>query len=180
MLRVTRIEKKGDWDGAADDRVVLDHDLRHRRRITFKTDAGLEFLLNLAAVPDLQDGDGFLLSNGKLVIIAAAEEYLMEISCADPQHLARVAWHLGNRHLPTEITGNTLRIRADHVIGEMAVGLGANVGVIMAPFNPEQGAYAEAVAYGHGHAHDDRASADHHEPRGHVHTAACKHGHDHE
>ena len=167
MLRVTRIEKRGDWDGDCDDHIVLDYDYRHRRRITLATESGVEILLNLAAVPDLRAGDGLLLSNGKTVGVVAADESLMEISCSDPVHLARIAWHLGNRHLPTEIAGNVLRIRADHVIGEMAVGLGATVREVQAPFDPEGGAYAEASSHGHDHGHE-------HE---HVHSADCDHDH---
>ncbi len=179
MLRVTRIEKKNQWDGDGDDRVVLDYDYRHRRRIALITEGGAEFLLNLAAVPDLRDGDGLMLSNGKLVTVMAANEALMEISCADPLHLARLAWHLGNRHLPTEIADNVLRIRSDHVIGEMAVGLGANVREIQAPFDPEGGAYSEAATHGHGHdhAHDDH---DHGHEQEHVHGPGCSHDHGHD
>jgi urease accessory protein len=171
MLRVTRIEKKNDWDGDADDTVVLDYDYRHRRRIALTSAKGEPFLLNLGEVPDLQDGDGLLLSNGKTVGIIAADEALMEISCADPTHLARVAWHLGNRHLPTEIAEGWIRIRADHVIGDMARGLGATVDEIRAPFNPEGGAYAEG-GQDHGHAHD-------HENDHHEHGPHCNHGHHH-
>lgn len=173
MLRVTRIEKKGTWDGDGVDRVVLDYDYRHRRRIALKTESGEDIMLNLAAVPDLQDGDGLLLSNGKMINVVAAGEMLMEIACADAQHLARIAWHLGNRHLPTEIVGSVLRIRTDHVIGEMAEGLGATVRAVVAPFNPEGGAYAAAAAHGHHHDHHD-------EDHGHVHGPHCNHGHDHE
>jgi urease accessory protein len=177
MLRVTRIEKKEDWDGAGDDRVVLDYDYRHRRRIVLTSAEGVEFLLNLAQVPDLRDGDGLWLSNGKIVTVAAADEALMEITCADPVHLARVAWHLGNRHLPTQIDGQILRIRTDHVIGEMVVGLGATVREVNAPFHPEGGAYAGEVAvHGHDHGHDHHGH-DHHDHSncGHDHS----HDHDH-
>ena len=174
MLRVTRIEKKGAWDGTGDDRIVLDYDYRHRRRIALKTESGEDIFLNFAQVPDLQDGDGLLLSNGKTVNVVAAGEMLMEITCADPQHLARISWHLGNRHLPTEIAGSVLRIRTDHVIGEMAEGLGATVRAVVAPFNPEGGAYATTAAHGHLHAHDHDDDDD-----GHVHGPHCSHGHDH-
>jgi urease accessory protein len=189
MLRVTRIEKKDDWDGDADDTVVLDYDYRHRRRIALTTARGEAFLLNLAEVPDLRDGDGLLLSNGKTVGIIAADESLMEITCADPVHLARVAWHLGNRHLPTEIAAGSIRIREDHVIGEMAQGLGATVEVIRAPFNPEKGAYApgENTAHHHhdhhddqhGHQHGDQHTAQDGDQHGHQHGPHCNHGHHH-
>jgi len=174
MLRVTRIEKRGDWDGAGDDSVVLDFDYRHRRRIALTSAGGVEFLLNLTQPADLRDGDGLLLSNGKTIAVVAAGEMLMEISCADPRHLARIAWHLGNRHLPTEIGDNVLRIRTDHVIGEMAVGLGARVEAINAPFNPEGGAYADTASHApHAHGHDQPD----HAPGDHVHGPGCAHHH---
>jgi urease accessory protein len=176
MLRVTRIEKKGTWDGDGDDRIVLDYEYRHRRRIALTSESGVEFLLNLSAVPDLRDGDGLLLSNGKTVRVVAANEAIMEISCADPIHLARVAWHLGNRHLPTEIRGNVLRIRADHVIGDMVEGLGAAWRPLAVPFDPEKGAYAEGAGHGHSHDHDHDQDQD----TGHVHGPGCSHDHGHD
>ncbi len=203
MLRVTRITTSADWLTDPEDRVVLTYEYRHRRRITLTSEKGVEFLLNLAAVPDLKDGDGFLLSNGKTIRIAAAPEELMEIACADPLQLARVAYHLGNRHLPVEIAPGVLRIHADHVVGDMAKGLGAKVALVQAPFNPEGGAYAETGGHGHpetehvhgpgcGHDHDDHGHGhghghghDHgHEQahdHGHVHGPGCGHDHhDHE
>src|SRR5207244_9653834 len=100
--------------------------------------------------------------DGRLDEVVAAPEPLIEIRGADPQHLVRIAWHLGNRHLPTQIVGKGLRIRRDHVIEAMVKGLGARVIEIEAPFDPEGGAYAAAnVAHdhddghtGHDHAHD--------------------------
>ncbi|MHB1207012.1 MAG: urease accessory protein UreE [Rhodospirillaceae bacterium] len=187
MLRVTRITKSDEWLNDPEDRVVLTYEYRHRRRITLTSEKGEEFLLNLASVPDLKDGDGLLLSNGKTIQVVAAAEDLMEISCPDPLRFARIAWHLGNRHLPTEIAPNLFRIHADHVIADMARGLGAKVALVQAPFNPEGGAYAEAEthdhapAHGHGHEHVHGHDCGHdhhgHEPHDHGHPA---HGHDHE
>ncbi len=187
MLRVTRITKSDEWLNDPEDRVVLTYEYRHRRRITLTSEKGEEFLLNLASVPDLKDGDGLLLSNGKTIQVVAAAEDLMEISCPDPLRFARIAWHLGNRHLPTEIAPNLFRIHADHVIADMARGLGAKVALVQAPFNPEGGAYAEAEthdhapAHGHGHEHVHGPDCGHdhhgHEPHDHGHPA---HGHDHE
>lgn len=171
MLRVTRITKSDEWLSDPEDRVVLTYEYRHRRRITLTSEKGVEFLLNLASVPDLKDGDGLLLSNGKTILVAAAAEDLMEISCPDPLRFARIAWHLGNRHLPTEIAPGVFRIHADHVIADMAKGLGATVTAVQAPFNPEGGAYAEAAAHEHGH-------DDHDHDHGHVHGPGC--GHDHQ
>jgi urease accessory protein len=179
MLRVTRIVAKDQWLTDPEDRVVLSYDYRHRRRITLTSEGGVSFLLNLPSVPDLKDGDGLMLSNGKTILIAAADEELMEITCDGSVHLARIAWHLGNRHLPTEITADAIRIRADHVIGAMVEGLGAKVRRLAAPFNPEGGAYAAAAAHDHDHHdhHDHDHDHDHHHDNGHVHGPGC--GHDH-
>src|ERR1700739_3339906 len=110
--------------------------------------------------------------------VVAAAEPLVEIKGTDPHHLIRVAWHLGNRHLPTQIMPKALRIRRDHVIEAMAKGLGARVIEIEAPFDPEGGDYAGA-----GHAHvpeadaHDHATHDHHGH--HHHDEGCDHAHHH-
>jgi urease accessory protein len=168
MLRVTEILT--DWNGAAHDHVALDYDDRHRRRVVLSGVRGTEFLLDLADVPDLRDGDGLRLSSGQVVLVQAAPEALLEIRCHDPLHLARIAWHLGNRHLATEITEDWLRIRADHVIAAMVEGLGGMAIPITAPFNPEGGAYAPGTQM-RSHHHDD----DHHD-RDHAH--GTHHHHD--
>ena len=85
-----------------------------------------------------------MLEDGRLIEVVAAAEPLIEIRGADPLHLVRVAWHLGNRHLPTQIMPKGLRIRRDHVIEAMVKGLGARIIEIEAPFDPEGGAYASS------------------------------------
>jgi urease accessory protein len=132
---------------------------------------GLEFLLDLASAVALRGGDALVLEDGRLVEVVAAPEPLTEIRCNDPHHLVRVAWHLGNRHLPTQIMAKGLRIRRDHVIEAMVKGLGARVIEIEAPFDPEGGAYAEAF-----HAHGEAGSHAHAEASSH---ASHDHGHDH-
>ena len=92
----------------------------------------------------LRGGDGLRLEDGRVVEVVAEPEPLAEIRAADPLALTRVAWHFGNRHLPTEITPKALRIRRDPVIEAMAEGLGARVIALEAPFNPEGGAYVKA------------------------------------
>jgi urease accessory protein len=136
---------------ATDDRVVLDFEARYRRRITMQGEAGTEFLLDLAKPTRLQDGDVLLLEDGRRIAVVAAPEPLAEIVCEDLRLLVRVAWHLGNRHLPTMLAGDRLFIRRDHVIEAMTQGLGAHVAHVMAPFVPEGGAYAG----GHHHHGDD-------------------------
>ncbi len=167
MIRATRVEGQHSWKVAPADTVVLDFDDRHRRRMAMTGTRGLEFLLDLENAVALRGGDALVLDDGRLVEVVAAPEPLIEIRCNDPQHLVRVAWHLGNRHLPTQIMPKGLRIRRDHVIEAMVQGLGARVIEIEAPFDPEGGAYA-----GGGHAHPAEADA-------HAHTAHDPASHDH-
>lgn len=178
MLRASSVIAAGDWSGEPADSVVLDYDGRHRRRVAMKAVRGLEFLLDLDEALLLRGGDGLKLEDGRVVEVVAAPEPLAEIRAAEPAALVRIAWHLGNRHLATELTRKALRIRRDAVIEEMARGLGAVVLAIEAPFNPEGGAYAKGHAHGHEHGHDHHGhehGQHHHDHHGHDH-----HDHDHE
>jgi urease accessory protein len=174
MIRATEVKPQQRWTETPADTVVLDFDDRHRRRMAMTGTRGLEFLLDLENAVALRGGDALVLEDGRLVEVVAAAEPLVEIRGADPHHLIRVAWHLGNRHLPTQIMPKGLRIRRDHVIEAMVKGLGARIVEIEAPFDPEGGAYAGT---GHGHAHEDHAHHQSHE--GHDHDHAHDHGHDH-
>src|ERR1700742_3929259 len=170
MIRATQVRGQHSWSDPAADTVVLDFDDRHRRRMAMTGTRGLEFLLDLETAVALRGGDALVLEDGRLVEVVAAPEPLLEIRGADPHHLIRVAWHLGNRHLPTQIMPKGLRIRRDHVIEAMVKGLGARVVEIEAPFDPEGGAYAGAA---HGHAHEE------HGHTGHDHAHGHHHDHDH-
>jgi urease accessory protein len=142
---------------------------------------GLEFLLDLENALALRGGDALVLEDGRLIEVVAAPEPLIEIRGSDPHHLVRVAWHLGNRHLPTQIMAKGLRIRRDHVIEAMVKGLGARVIEIEAPFDPEGGAYAEvfhAHVETHSHAHAGAHSHAHAESSSHAHSSH-HHGHHH-
>ena len=129
---------------------------RHRRRIRLVADSGKTLLLDLARTRHLADGDGLELDSGAFIRVRAAQELVLEIEAPDRAGLLRIAWHLGNRHLPLQVAGDRLRIRADHVIAEMVAGLGGKLTSLDAPFDPEIGAYAGPQ---HHHQHDD----DHHE-----------------
>ena len=171
MIRATTVLGQHRWTHAAADTIVLDFDDRHRRRMAMTGTRGLEFLLDLENAVALRGGDALVLEDGRLIEVVAAAEPLIEIRGADPLHLVRIAWHLGNRHLPTQIMPKGLRIRRDHVIEAMVMGLGARIIEIEAPFDPEGGAYAQA-AHDHGH-HGDH---DHHH---HRHDEHCDHDHHH-
>jgi urease accessory protein len=97
----------------------------------------------------LADGDGLALSDGSTVRVRARPERVIDVRASDPAQLVRIAWHLGNRHLPTQIIGDSLRVRYDHVILEMLRGLGSDTEVLDAPFHPERGAYAHDRDHGH-------------------------------
>ena len=131
--------------------VTLAFDDRHRRRIRLIDDAGEPFLLDLAEAEHLHDGDGLRLGEGGIIQVQSAIEAVLDIECMDATHTARIAWHIGNRHIPLQVLANgNLRIRADHVLAEMLRGLGARVAELKAAFSPEPGAYAST---GNGH-HD--------------------------
>jgi urease accessory protein len=142
MHRVFSVKLAGHWNAAeAIDRVVLDADERHRRRIMLTGERGTTFLLDLPQATALRDGDGLVLDDGAMVGVSGKPEPLLEIVAAGPQELARLAWHLGNRHTDMQVVGDKLRIRRDHVLEDMLRGLGAGLTPLEAPFDPEPGAY---------------------------------------
>jgi urease accessory protein len=142
----------GDWDPTrAFDSVLIDFDRRHRRRIVLQTEGQAEVLIDLPQAVRLRDGDGLALEDGRVIRVVAKAEPLLEIHAHSPDELVRIAWHLGNRHLPVQLLGDRIRIRADHVIADMVHQLGGHAHAIDAPFDPEGGAYAG----GHAHSHDD-------------------------
>ena len=161
MLRVTEIVPAGHWDKKSmKDEVTLDYEERHRRRRAYTGAWGTEFLLDMAETVVLRDGDGLKLEDGSIVAVRAAKEQVVEISAHSAHELVRLAWHLGNRHLPTQIDGQKLFIRDDHVIVDMIRGLGAEAEPVHSAFDPEAGAYAGDAYAGNGHhRHDD----DHHD-----------------
>jgi urease accessory protein len=151
----------GSWDEAAEiDRVLIDFDRRHRRRILLATENGQEVLLDLPQAVRLRDGDGLPVGGG-VIRVSARPEALLEIHAHEEGELVRIAWHLGNRHLPVQLLGDRIRIRADHVIADMVKGLGGHVAAIEAPFDPEPGAYAGS-GRDHHHHHDDDDDNHHH------------------
>ncbi|WP_343031110.1 Urease accessory protein UreE [Roseospira navarrensis] len=154
--RAVRHHPAGTWPEArTGGTVTLACAERHRRRVRLIDDAGTPFLLDLPAAVAMRDGDGLDLGDGGFIRVVARAEPVLDIACSDTRHAARMAWHLGNRHLPVEVLtdGLTLRIADDHVIADMARGLGGILTRHEAPFSPEGGAYGGGHGHGHGHSH---------------------------
>lgn len=150
--------------------LTLDFDARHRRRIRLASDQGEAILLDLPDAIAMEDGDGLQLEDGRWLKVEAASECLVKVTHKDLQQLVRLAWHLGNRHLPTEIRNEALFIRQDHVIEDMLRGLGADLAPVQSAFQPEGGAFgSHGQSHRHrdvGHAHDEHThdeSQRHHE-----------------
>ena len=161
------------------DTVVLAHEDRQRRRAVLKTVHGSDILLDLDKAGVLSEGDALKLDDGRLVLVQAAAQDLIEVRAENPLRLMRVAWHIGNRHTPAEITADALYIEDDHVLAEMIRGQGCSTTKVTRPFKPERGAYDHG---GHDHGQDhDHAHKDHdHHHHDHAHGHGHDHGHDHD
>jgi urease accessory protein len=165
-MRARNILRTGTYSGTPTDRLALTHDERHVRRKLLTTTGGIDILLDLPQAIALGHGDAVELENGDLVEVIAEAEDLIEITARSRQHLQELCWHLGNRHLPTQIDEERLLIQRDHVIRNMLEGLGATMKDIRAPFSPVRGAY-----HSHGQSHDHQHD--------HSHSHGHHHGHDH-
>ena len=132
--------------------ITMDFEARFLRRKRLVSDCGIEFMVDLAETVSLNAGDAFVLDDGRQIIIHAAAEPVLEIR---HDNLARIAWHIGNRHTPCEIKHDYLIIRRDHVLEDLLIRLGAALVKTEASFNPEGGAYGIGRTHGHtdGHAH---------------------------
>jgi urease accessory protein len=151
------------------DRVVLDYDARFLRRKVLTTESGARLLVDLPQTTSLDQGGVLLLEGGGEISVVAAPEDLLEITAEKKGDLVRLAWHIGNRHTPCQITPERLLIQRDHVIRAMLMQLGATVTEVTESFTPEGG------AYGHGRTH----SHDHGHTHGHDHSHEHEHSHDH-
>jgi urease accessory protein len=154
------------------DTVILDYGQRNGQKLTVSGVKGCRFEIDLPQAARLRTDDLLLLDDGSLVEVLAAPETLIEARAADLAELARLAWHLGDRHVPAQLFANRIRVRAEPAIEELLKALGAKLARIEAPFEPEGGAYD--LSRGYGHAHDHGHDHGHHHDHGH-----CDHHHDH-
>jgi urease accessory protein len=154
MSRITAVLASEHADpGRIVDTVILSFAARRAQRGGLLGVTGASYELDLPAPVMLRMGDLLLLEEGGLIEVVAEAEPLIEVRAKDFDALARLAWHLGDRHVPVEILPNRLRLRADAAIETLLADLGARVVRIEAPFNPEGGAYL-TVPHSHGHGHD--------------------------
>jgi urease accessory protein len=176
MLRVVRVVSSAQSDSARHiDSVMLAPDQRRLQSAHLTGVNGTPIGLMLPEPVMLRMGDAFELDDGSFVDIVIEPEPLTEVRGNDLTHLARLAWHLGDRHVPVQVLTNRLRLRRDDALEAMLAALGARLTPIEAPFDPEGGAYATHAAPDHGHHHDHH----HHDGCGHDHHHDHAHGHGH-
>jgi urease accessory protein len=128
--------------------VTLTWEERQRSRLRVRLDDGQEAGIRLPRGTRVCGGDWLLADDGQAVLVRAAAECLSRIECQDALTLARVCYHLGNRHVAVQIEAGQICYRHDHVLDDLVRGLGLEVQVLEAPFEPEAGAYG-------GHAHGE-------------------------
>src|SRR3954467_2880779 len=183
MPRATRVLRVAErQDIAVIHTLILSHAQRRAQKGFLFGVKGTCVELDFAEAVRLRTDDALVLDDGGLVEVVAEPEPLVEVRAADLPSLARLAWHLGDRHVAGQIFERKIRLKRDPAIEAMLASLGAKVAVIEAPFEPEGGAY-EAAAGGHHHDHghehhhhDDHAHGHEHN---HVHDEHCQHDHDH-
>jgi len=161
MLRATSVIAAGHrHDRPVVDTVILDYEQRSAQKATVTGVKGGIIEIDLHEPARLRTDDLLVLDDGGLVEVVAAPEPLIEARTADLTTLARLAWHLGDRHVPVQVLPNRVRVRRDGAIESLLASLGAKVIVIKAPFEPEGGAYASVHGHDHGH---DHAHGHHHD-----------------
>jgi urease accessory protein len=179
MRRVVRVLGAGAANGAQPiDSVILSGEQRRAQSAVLTGVNGTQIGFMWPEPVLLRMGDALELDDGSLVEVVVAPEPLVEVRGNDLTHLARLAWHLGDRHVPVQVLANRLRLHRDAALETMLTALGARLTPIEAPFDPEGGAYAAQIAHDHGHHHHGHDHHHHDEHCGHDHSHD-HHGHHH-
>lgn len=161
MSRAVAILRAGQKrSGAIIDTLLLDYDQRRAPGGALTGLKGTPVEIAMANAASLATDDCLVLEDGSLIEIVARPEPLLEVRAADVAGMARLAWHLGDRHIPAELHERRLRVRRDPAVETLLASLGAKGLVIEAPFEPEGGAYSGGH---HHHHHDAHHSCDHHD-----------------
>ena len=153
LLPARTVRRAGTWRDAFG-QVVLSYETRFLRRKRLITAQGAGFLVSLDETVSVAHGDAFALVDGRVIEVIAAEEPVLVVT----GDLARLAWHIGNRHTPCQIETARLLISRDHVLEAMLLQMGAAVTHRMEPFTPEGGAYGHGRTMGHSHGDYDHAA----------------------
>lgn len=184
MPRATRVVTAAERrDAPVLDTLILPHAQRQAQKGFLFGIKGTCVELDFAEPVRLRTDDALVLDDGGLIEVVAEPEPLIEARAADLPALARLAWHLGDRHVPVQIMERKLRLKRDEAIEALLQGLGAKLVAIEAPFEPEGGAYEAAAAHDHhhhDHDHDHHHGHDHHHHHDHGHDHKHGHSHDHD
>jgi len=158
----------------------LDWDTRQKSRFDAVDSQGRRIGVFLPRGGAVRGGDILVAEDGSLIAVKARAEPLLAVTVGahgTPLDLLRAAYHLGNRHVPLEVTPTRLQLEPDHVLAEMLKRMGLVVETVEAPFEPESGAYGTPVAAAHGHAQGHGHEHDHKHDHGHAHAHDHKHDH---
>jgi len=177
MHRVVKVITAAPVDGRIIDAVILTPEERRAPRGSATGVKGTRLTFDIPEPVALRAGDLLVLDDGNLVEVLAEPEPLIEARAKDLTALARLAWHLGDRHVPVQLFANRLRVRRDPAIEALLARLGAKIVAIEAPFDPEGGAYTHTHAHDHGDRDHDHA---HHHDHAHDHAHGNHHHRSHE
>ncbi|MCA0423035.1 MAG: urease accessory protein UreE [Proteobacteria bacterium] len=183
MLLATSVRAAGDWSGDVADLVMLDFEGRNARTAKLIGMRGNVVEIALDRPVTVRTGDAFVTADGRFVEVLGKPEPLMDILPASEADLARIAWQLGNHHLPMQLAGKRIRIRPDAAIAAILTEGGAKVTNVEAPFDPEGGAYLTATTKAHAHGHHHHGpdcGCDHDHGHGHAHDHHHAHDHQHD
>ena len=157
---VIKVTEKLPQPAEAQTTLTLPFELRQKSRLRATLDNGLEVGIMLSRGEVLRDGDCLRAENGLVIRLKAAEEAVSTVAGSDTLLLQKASYHLGNRHVPLQITQSGLCYLQDHVLDQMVESLGLSIKHEMAPFEPESGAYqqhahSQAHSHSHSHVHND-------------------------
>jgi urease accessory protein len=152
-MTIVKAHALTDRDRPADEVLELPFEQRERSRFLATLMSGEQIGVDLPSGTLIRHGDRLLLEDGRAVAVEAAFEALLEVRAADAAQLARIAYHIGNRHVPLQVGPDWLRLLPDHVLQAMIVRQGGEVTRIEAGFQPETGAYGHSHVH---HQHDDQ------------------------
>lgn len=151
MLHITQRLQVHSTQENIDDQLILPFDMRQKSRLRVVLASGLEAALMLERGIILRGGDVLRAEDGRLVQVIAADQAVTNVTAQTARALMCAAYHLGNRHVPLQVGDGWLRLEEDYVLNDMLKGLGMQTTNILAPFEPESGAYGG----GRRHQHDD-------------------------